>query len=152
MPIKTFRGLLADQTQQRIRLSTKKGKVGYRIVKFQILPNAPGTIPFESVVKVFKNEQTTLSGTIDFSDGNLLAAAYGMGNQGSDNTDNLFDIIFEQEIFNQDIFVTNYDVDTGMGQNYYLELEVINLSSNSAEYTTLKDVRARNTRTHGVMP
>ena len=139
--IKTFRGLLDDQGQARVRLSTKKGKIGYRIVKFQILPNAPGTIPFESVVKVFKVKQTSITGTIDFSDGNLLAAAYGMGNQGSDNTDNLFDIIFEQEIFNQDIYVTNYDVDTGMGQNYYLELETMTLTDNAAAVSTLRDIR-----------
>jgi len=34
MVVKTFRGLLADGGQDRIRLSTIKGKVGYKIAKF----------------------------------------------------------------------------------------------------------------------
>lgn len=141
MTIKTFRGILADGAQEQIRLSTKQGKIGYKIVKFQIMPNTPGTIPFESVVKLFKIKQTSITGTVDFSDGNLLAAAYATGNDGTAYTDSVFDVIFEQEIFNQDIYITNTDVDTGMASNYYLELEVMNLNDNEAAVSTLKDIR-----------
>ena len=32
--IKTFKGTIADDGQDKIRLSTKKGKIGYRIIHF----------------------------------------------------------------------------------------------------------------------
>ena len=38
MPIKTFRGKLADDTQDTINLHTNNGLVGYRIKKFQLVP------------------------------------------------------------------------------------------------------------------
>jgi len=47
--IKTFRGLLADGGQDRIRLSTIKGKVGYKIAKFEGFPNTPGVTDYESI-------------------------------------------------------------------------------------------------------
>ena len=37
---KTFKGLLADQEIKTIRLSTKDGLTGYKIVKFQSIINA----------------------------------------------------------------------------------------------------------------
>ena len=41
MVVKTFRGLLADGGQDHIRLQTIKGKVGYRIVKYQLMGQKP---------------------------------------------------------------------------------------------------------------
>ena len=51
-------------------------------------------------------------------------------------------IIFDNEIFNQDIYVTYYDASVGQPINYYIELEVIPLDDAGAEYTTLKDMRS----------
>ena len=36
--IKTYRGNLADGGQDRIRLKTLKGEIGYKIIKFQAFP------------------------------------------------------------------------------------------------------------------
>ena len=47
MTIKTFRGLLADGGQDTIVLHTNDGSTGYRIVKFQLMPDAPGTVEHE---------------------------------------------------------------------------------------------------------
>ena len=49
--------------------------------------------------------------------------------------------IFDNEVFNQDIYVTNNDADSSSPINYYIELEVIPLDDAGAEYTTLKDMR-----------
>jgi len=139
--IKTFRGLLADGDQIKIRLSTKKGKIGYRMIKFQVMQATPGTITQESVVKIFKTIQTSIDGTVDFSDGNLLATAILIA---SDNANYQFtepSIMFEQEIFNQDVFITHTDISTGEACNYYLELETISLSDNAAAVSTLRDIR-----------
>ena len=138
--IKTFRGLLADGGQDRIRLQTIKGKVGYRIIKFQIMDDAPGTANQESIVKIYKTEQSSTDGGVNFTDSALLGAAFlSIGSSYATPVDTV--IIFDREIFNQDIFITHADI-TGSGAcNYYLELEVVPLDDAGAEYTTLKDMR-----------
>jgi len=140
--IKTFRGLLADGGQDRIRLQTIKGKVGYRIVKLELFPNLPGTQASESTVQIWKTQQTTISATtatVDFTDSDLLAASFvGAGDPLIRST---FTTSFDAEVFNQDIYVTHTNTDGAGTCNYYLELEVIPLDDAGAEYTTLKDMR-----------
>ena len=140
--IKTFRGILADAEQEKIRLSTKKGKIGYKITKFQIIPKSPFEKDQESVVKIFKVSQSTVTDEIDFSDGNLLAAAI-ITNENIPGTGYMMpmQVIFEQEIFNQDIYITHRDQDASESCNYYLELEVVSLTDNAAAVSTLRDIR-----------
>jgi len=136
--IKTFRGLLADGGQDRIRLQTIKGKVGYRIVKFQVM-GPDNNSNFEQVLKIYK-KSTTPSNDINFTDSDLLAA----GLAAEDNSRAILNepvIIFDNEIFNQDIYITNKGHDNTAAINYYIELEVIPLDDAGAEYTTLKDMR-----------
>jgi len=139
--IKTFRGLLADGGQDRIRLQTIKGKVGYRITKFEAIPNIPANANCECTVQIFKTEQTTVVGTIDFTDSDLLAAIFYNQDPSPANNITQTQIIDIREIFNQDIFITNLDENASVAMNYYLELEVIPLDDAGAEYTTLKDMR-----------
>jgi len=140
--IKTFRGLLADGGQDQIRLSTIKGKVGYRIVKYSIIARQPGAQSQESVVKIYKTEQSTIDGVVNFTDSDLLAVGYYRDNSNDIYPQSL-NIIFDTEIFNQDIFITHSDVGGGGNLcNYYFELEVIPLDDAGAEYTTLKDMRS----------
>ena len=143
MTIKSFRGILADGGQDTIRLSTKQGKIGYRIVKFQIMnPVSTGNDRY-SVVQIWKSEQASVStsaATIDFSNNALLGAAVSI----LDNTQPILSnsqIIFDSEIFNQDIYVTHTDASGGGTCNYYIELEVMNLSDNEASVSTLMDIR-----------
>ena len=140
--IKTFRGLLASGGQDQIRLSTIKGTVGYQIVKFELLPNAPGTVSQESIAKVYSDEQTTVDAVIDFSDNTLLAAVFY--SDGADNYPGATVIILDNMVFNQDIYITHSDVAGGASPcNYYIELEVIPLTDQGAEYTTIKDLRSK---------
>jgi len=46
--ILSYRGLLADGGEDTILLSTKKGEVGYRIIKFEMFPYKPGQQLLES--------------------------------------------------------------------------------------------------------
>jgi len=138
--IKTFRGILADGGQQVIRLSTKKGKIGYRIVKFELFANNPGASTYESVVKIYKVFQSTIDGSVDFSDGNLLAASYLEGNTSNYYIDGIT-TIFDREIFNQDIHITHIEHVATATCNYYIELETINMSDNAAAVSTLRDIR-----------
>jgi hypothetical protein len=134
--ILSYKGKLADGGLDTILLSTKKGEVGYRITKFQIIDGAPGTINAELVAKIYKEEQTGATGDVDFSDNRLLAVAYYTRAQSM-----LPIIIFDQEIFNQDIYVTAIDIGAAAECNYYLELEVIKLDESQAMVATLKDIR-----------
>ena len=140
--IKTFRGLLADGGQDRIRLGTIQGKVGYRIVKFQILPATPGDAAAEHCVKIYKNEQSSVDDNVNFGDNTLLGAAVYAAGSSTSYPQVQTSVIFDAEIFNQDIYVTQKDTQGG-SCNYYIELEQIPLTDQGAEYTTLKDIRTQ---------
>jgi hypothetical protein len=143
--IKTFRGIIEDGGQDKIRLSTKKGKIGYKIIKFDLFPHRPGgTSHVESVMQIFKVDQTanltTANSIVDFADGNLLAAAY-LTDDVNNASGPLQVVMFEQEVFNQDVFITHTDEGGSAKCNYYLELEAMTLSDNAAAVSTLRDIR-----------
>jgi len=142
--IKTFRGLLVDGGQDTINLHTNDGKTGYRVVKFQLFPQTPGSADYESVVKLFKVFQTgtipTSGGTVDFSDNTLVGAGFYGATSSSGPFSGI--TIFDQEIFNQDIYVT-HTTNTGSAPiNYYIELEQISLDLNEATVATLQSIRS----------
>ena len=141
MVVKTFRGQLADGGQDRIRLQTIKGKVGYKIAKFQIIGAEPGEVNMEHTVKIYKDKQTTITNTTNFTDNALLAVAYIQDDSGVPYPASIGPIIFDREVFNQDIYITSEDTVGSAPCNYYIELEVIPLDDAGAEYTTLKDMR-----------
>ena len=105
------------------------------------MPATPGAASYEYVVKIYKISQTTIDGAVDFSDQELLGTAFLQGNATSDTVDHI-NIVFDQEIFNQDIYITNYDVDGDTeAVNYYIELEQMKLDLNENTVATLKDIR-----------
>ena len=140
MPIKSFRGLLADEEQDTITLHTNDGSTGYKIVKFQVLgPDASETA--ESTIKIYKIKQTTIDGNIDFSDNTLLAAAIYQQNVTGQNYPIDAAVIFDNEIFNQDIYISQRGDAASAKINYYIELEQIKLDLNENTVATLKDIR-----------
>jgi hypothetical protein len=140
MPVKSFRGLIADGGQDTISLHTNDGSIGYRIVKFELSGNQPGAVSQESVVKVYKVQQSTVDGVIDFSDNTLIATGFWF-NKSSVDFPVTMKTIFDNEIFNQDIYITHSDVDSSSAVNYYIELEQIKLDLNENTVATLKDIR-----------
>ena len=140
MPIKSFRGLIAHGVQDTVVLHTNDGSIGYRITKFQLMPPAPGVSNGENVVKIYKIDQTAIDALIDFSENTMLAAGYYAA-ESSSYSDNKT-IIFDQEIFNQDIYITNSDArGNSTSMNYYIELEQFKLDLNENTVATLKDIR-----------
>jgi len=139
--ILSYKGLLADGGQDTILLSTKKGEIGYRIIKFQLIGTDANTA-YEGTAQIFKTEQSAIPTTIDFSDNRVLAAAIiqqSVSTQGS-----AYDtIIIDTAIFNQDVYVVHDERSAGVGNavNYYLELEVIKLDESQAMVTTLQDIK-----------
>jgi len=141
MPIKSFRGLIADGVQDTIHLHTIDGSTGYRIIKFQVMAEKPGDVGQESLVQIWKVDQTTTptaAGTVDFSDQTLLGAVVGIFGVGEGLPTPVF---FDNEIFNQDIYITHTDNKNAERINYYIELEQVKLDLNENTVATLKDIR-----------
>ena len=140
MPIKSFRGKMSNNTIETISLHTNDGSIGYRIVKFQLMGINENTA-YENTMKIYKIPQTTATEDIDFSDNTLLAAAL-YGDSSDSKTFSMQTIIFDNEIFNQDIFIT-YIGQTGFQNdiNYHIELEQVKLSLDENTVATLKDIK-----------
>jgi hypothetical protein len=141
--VKTFRGILEDGGQDRIRLSTMKGKVGYQVRKFQVMSNEPFAKSGEHVGKIYKTFQSTIDALVDFSDTDLLGTALWRAS-ASETYPLSVDVIFDNQIINQDIYITHSDINTDDTLlSYYIELETIALDDKGAEYTTIRDLRTR---------
>jgi hypothetical protein len=138
--IKTFRGKIVDGGQDTIVLHTNTGSTGYKIVKFQIIGAQPGTVTSEHTVKIYKTLQTTIDALVDFSDQTLLGVGFYSTNPSTAYTDT-DTVIFDREIFNQDIYITHTETNAANAVNYYIELEQVKLDLNENTVATLKDIR-----------
>ena len=139
MPIKTFRGLLYADQVDTISLHTNDGSTGYRIVKFDIISHRPGAHEYEATVTVSKIPFTPAS-DIDLNDNTILAVAYWHGYYSTNEPQTGEKVVFDNEIFNQDIFVGLKDRQNNE-MNYYIELEEIKLDLGNNTVATLKDIR-----------
>ena len=141
--IKTFRGTLADDTFETLRLSTNDGLTGYRIKKFRLIPTEPGGLSAEHIVQVYSVTPASNTNVINFDNPLVIAAGFCSNATSGDNYPTEDTIIIDAVTVNQDIFVS-HKIRNGTGSiNYYLELEQIKLDLNEATVATLKDMRGR---------
>jgi len=143
----SYRGTIDIGTEQRISLATIKGQVGYKITKFQVLSTTPGaTAAVEYVGKITKVKDPNIGPVVKFTDADLLAVVYYQDNDSSAYPDSKT-IIFDNEKFNQDIFVNVTDAGSGsIPANYYIELETMDLSEVETTMLTLKSLRTVTSR------
>ena len=141
MPIKTFRGLIADGAQDTITLHTNNGSTGYRIKNFDIITTRPGYDDYESIIKIYSVPQTAVDSVIDFSSQDLLGVAFQAGHASSHAYPTTQVIIFDNMVFNQDIYVTHTELRSTIACNYMIELEQVKLDLNENTVATLKDIR-----------
>jgi archaellum component FlaF (FlaF/FlaG flagellin family) len=139
----TFRGALAPGLQDKINIRQKDGKTGYKITRFEQIQARPGTDSVELIGQIFTTDQTAaITSTIDFTDSDLLAINYYKAGASSSNPTTT-QIIFDQEIVNQNLFVTIVDEAGGTQKgNYFIELEEVKLSDIQSTQLTLKSLRA----------
>ena len=146
MPLKSYKSRIDDDSVQKLQLSTSNGSVGYRITKFQIINRSPGPNHTEAIIKIYKtNPGTAATLDVNFSDNTLLAVAYYEDNATAGQTGKDV-IIFDNEVFNQDIYVTYKDNSNETEANYYIELEQMKLDLNQNTLVTLKDIRNTSTQ------
>jgi hypothetical protein len=140
MVTKSFRAKMVNDTIDTISLHTNDGSQGYKIKKFQVVGERPGIAgSAESVFKIYSVPQTAVDGLVDFSDNTLLAV--GMWSSSSDSWQSYTTIVFDNMVFNQDIYITFTDEQGNIAGNYYLELELVKLDLNENTVATLKDIR-----------
>ena len=150
MKLTTFRGQMESSTQNIINLHTTDGKTGYKLRRLEVIQKSPGSASKdnEGLIQIWKVSQDVTDvpsiSTIDFSNQTLLGIAFYSGDPNSDQEPNEFISIFDEEIFNQDIFITYYDV-RGVNDpmNYHIELEQVKLDSNETAVATLKNIKNR---------
>ena len=144
--IKTFRGQVSnDEDEVFIRLSTKKGEIGYKILKFQVLPSHPEGATTESLITVWTTKAARDAqvgvGTIDFTSPQLLAVIFWSSSAAATTNPEDSTVIFDNVVVNQDIYLT---CKSSGNMNYYLELEQTKLDLGEASVATLKDMRGTN--------
>jgi hypothetical protein len=141
--IKTFRGKLADDTFDTLRLTTKDGLTGYNIKKFELIPSDPGGSSAEHIVQVYTQEPSSNSNDIDLNNPLVVAVGYCSNATSGDASPTRQSIIIDAVTVNQDLYVS-HKIQNGSGDvNYYLEMEQVKLDLNEATVATLKDMRGR---------
>jgi len=138
----SFRGLIKSDGQDTIPLQTNNGLIGYRITKFQLMPYDVSDEDYEAVVKIWKTDQTgAINHNVDFSNNRLLGAGIWTSSSSANVYPDDLNIVFDNEKFNQDIYITYKDTKTNTGMNYYIELEQMKLDLSEQTVATLKDIR-----------
>ena len=144
--IKTFKGKMKNDTNKRIKLSTKEGLVGYKIVKFQTISTVPLSTESKSLAKVYATVGGTAEDTslLDFDSPTLLAVSLFTSSGSVQSYPEDMTVIIDNKTINQDIYITMRNTGSGNNDiNFYLELEVIKLDLNEATVATLRDMRGR---------
>ena len=127
--IQSFRGLLADGEQQRIRIQGSVGAVAWRIVKFQVMGEEPGgATGYESIVKIYREEEASIDAVINFTDSNLLGVAMWSSSSDTKSYPDDMVAIFDREIFSRNIYITHSEIAGSANCNYYIELEEVKVS------------------------
>ena len=118
--IKTFKGKIADNTILQIRLSTNNGLTGYQVTKLQLFPENFGAADQESTCALFSVKPSAAVSNLNFYDPTLLASTC-MSTDNSENNPLNTNIVIDQKIVNQDIFLTHQNAHGDAGPvNFYI--------------------------------
>jgi len=127
--VHSFRGLLADEEQQKIRIQGSVGTIAWRITKFQIMGDAPVTENQESVVKIFREVQSSFDATVNFTDDELLGVAVWSSHSTATNYPEDLSVIFDNSLFVRNIYISHAEAAAARSCNYYIELEEVKVSA-----------------------
>ena len=126
--VHSFRGLLDHDAQRKISIQGAVGATAWRITKFASIDGAPGTAHVESIMKIYREEQSSIDGSVNFDDAELLGVSY-YSESDEHYYPGFVTVIFDNTIFTRDIFVTNFLASTQSAVNYYIELEEVTVSA-----------------------
>ena len=123
----SFRGLLANGDQRKIRIQGPVGSIAWRITKFQVMVPNPN-VSLEGTVKIYREEQTSINGEIDFTQDELLAAAV-INDDASYSYQPAPVIVFDNALFVRNIYISQNSDSGAADINYYIELEEVKVSA-----------------------
>ena len=126
--VHSFRGLLAHGAQRKIRIQGPVGEMAWRITNFSSIDGAPGTAHVESIMKIYREKQSSIDGSVNFDDAELLGVSY-YTESDEHNEPGFVTVIFDNALFSRDIYVTNFLASTQSAVNYYIELEEVKVSA-----------------------
>jgi len=126
--VHSFRGLLEDGGQNEINIEGSVGAVAWRITKFEGISEKPAAVDQESVIKIFREEQSSLDAEINFNEGELLGVV-SFVELSATSSSGPTNIIFDNALFVRNIWVSHKDGSTGESANYYIELEEVTVSA-----------------------
>jgi hypothetical protein len=121
--VHSFRGLLPDGEQQKIRIEGSVGAIAWRITKFEVMTETPLTSSGEAMIKIYREKQDSLTNTVSFVDDELLGVALYIQNDNYQNTQT--NVIFDNALFVRNIYVYNVSDAGSASCNYYIELEEV---------------------------
>jgi hypothetical protein len=127
--VHSFRGLLDDGGQAEINLERQNNNVAYRIVKMATIGSTYGASNQQSVIKVYREEQSATTSTIDFNDVDLLAVGVTSSEAGVQNVPQ--SVIFDNTLFVRNLYVTHVENVAALLCNYYIELEEVPVTSST---------------------
>jgi len=123
--VHSFRGLLSSGGEDEINLERQNVNLAYRIVKLELFSQAPGAGNQNSIIQVFRENQSSSVGTVDFTDPDLLAVGQWKESAGVSYPISI-PVIFDNILFSRNIHVTHLDVEGNNDScNYYIELEEV---------------------------
>ena len=123
--VHSLRGLLINGGQDKIGIQGSVGAIAWRITKFEILPKDPfnaGTAKY--VMKVYRESQSAIDDSVNFTDSELLGAATYMETTDLDQA-GYGTVIFDNALFSRNIYVTHSETVSSASCNYYIELEEV---------------------------
>jgi hypothetical protein len=129
--VHSFRGLLSNGGEDEINLERQNVNLAYRVVKFQIIGYNPGVEEVEATVKIYREEQSSIVSTIDFTETDLLGAASHREFAAAEDFSSPQVIIFDNTLFSRNIYVSYKAAAGTMAMNYYIEIEEVPVSSST---------------------
>jgi len=128
--VHSFRGMLEDTGQRKIRIQGPVGDRAWRVTKFQTISNqnTAGGVGGEHWMMIWREEQDSVSSTtpnVDFENDELLGVNWSPNNVERPFANN---IIFDNALFSRNIYITHMDIGGSESCNYYIELEEVKLS------------------------
>jgi len=148
----SFRGLLANGTQDKIRIQGATGEIAWRITKFELMTNVPADAgsDTEHVVMIWRSKRTTteLGDTTttqpDFRVSDLLGAGVNIQDVAGSGHGYWVETIFDNDLFNRNIYISHRDVGgSAIACNYYLELEEVKVSAAGMAQLSVAAARRR---------
>jgi len=140
--VHSFRGLLKDGEQEEINIEGSVGAIAWRITKFQIMPENPHNANVVNhVMKLLRNFPSSITATVNFGDAELLGVATYTEDPGVRDMAGYGIVIFDNDLFNRNIFITNKELHNNLAGNYYIELEEVTVNAAGMAQLALASAR-----------